>query len=443
MKPDMKKYIIVALFFLFCFSISYSQKEKDTLDPVVKKGWTLGAVPVVAYNSDLGFKYGGLVNLYYYGDGNTYPKYLQMIRVEVSRTTKGGGANQLFFDSRRTFSKPIRYTADLSYLTEQALHFYGFNGREALYNAGYEDSDSEEYISRMYYRHRREMIRFTNDFQGEIIGNKFRWLAGFAHYTYKIGSVDIDRLNKGKDDADKLPDTTGLYDQYVDWGLIDQEDKDGGSMNLIRLGLIYDTRDIEANPMKGMWTEFLIVTGPRFLANKEKPFTKLVIIHRQYFTLVKNKLSFVYRLGYQGTISGTPPFYVQPYMFVSWSPSTMTEGLGGSKSLRGILRNRIVGDAIAYANIGFRWKFLQTVIKKQNVYLALNTFLDAGQVTKKHKIDYSKAPFPAQNDRMHFSYGLGLHIALNENFVVSCNYGRAVDAQDGRDGLYISTNWLF
>ena len=240
-----------------------------------------------------------------------------------------------------------------------------------------------------------------------------------------------------------LPDTAVLYDEYVEWGLIGEYEKDGGSINLIKLGLVYDTRDIEANPMKGLWSEVLIISGPRFLGNKENPYTKLLIIHRQYFTLIQKKLSFVYRLGYQGTIDGTPPFYAQPYMFNSWTPSTSTEGLGGSKSLRGILRNRIVGDAFVFGNIGIRWKFLQTVIKNQNVYFALGTFLDGGQVTKKHIIDYSKAPFQAMNDRLHLSYGLGLHVALNENFVISADYGRAIDAQDGIYGFYIGTNWLF
>lgn len=439
----MRSVIITIISLILLVNTSFAQNDKDSVRSVVKKGWTFGGVPVVAYNSDLGFKYGGLVNLYNFGDGKTYPDYKQMIRLEVSRTTKGGGINQIFFDSKKLFSKPVRLTFDFSYLTEQALHFYGFNGREAHYNRSYEDDKSNDYITRMYYRHRRELMRVTLDFQGRIIGEKLRWFVGYSHLNYKIGTVDVDRLNKGKNDEDKLPDTTTLYDQYVDWGLINEDEKNGGYNNFVKLGLIYDTRDIEANPMRGIWTELLLIAGPRFLGNNDRPFTKLVLIHRQYFTIVRKKLSFVYRLGYQGTISGSPPFYAQPYMFISLSQSTSNEGLGGAKSLRGILRNRVVGDAIAYANICIRWKFIQTVIAKQNVYFALNTFIDGGQVVRKHKIDYSKAPFEAMKDKMHWSYGLGFHAALNENFVVSINYGRAVKSQDGVDGLYIGVNWLF
>ena len=43
----------------------------------------------------------------------------------------------------------------------------------------------------------------------------------------------------------------------------------------------------------------------------------------------------------------------------------------------------------------------------------------------------------------HFTYGCGLHIALNENFVLAINYGMAANKQDGKSGLYIGTNWLF
>ena len=95
------------------------------------------------------------------------------------------------------------------------------------------------------------------------------------------------------------------------WGIIGEKEKDGGSANFLKAGVIYDTRDNEANPMKGMWSEALITYAPKFLFNPEFSYAKLVLIHRQYFTILKDKLSFVYRLGYQGTIGGEAPFFMQ------------------------------------------------------------------------------------------------------------------------------------
>lgn len=454
----MKKLLITIVFVYLSTFVVFSQVDTlDTKQEKVKDGWTFGAVPVVAYDSDLGFKYGGLVNFYNYGKPTSYPEYLQSIYFEISRTTKGSGINQLSFDSGHMFpEKPIRITADVSYLTEQALDFYGFNGYQSAYIPDFENDDNALYRSRMYYRMERKMIRFAADFSGKIFESNFKWLAGFAHINHKLGSVDIDALNDGLDEDELLPgidSVPGLYDEYVNWGIIPEKDADGGKVNYIKLGAIYDTRDNEANPMKGIWSEIIVVTAPSFLDNYENSYTQLSLTHRQYLTIIQKKLSFAYRLGYQGTISGTTPFYMLPYLNFSYNPSIVIEGLGGSKTVRGVLRNRIIGDGIVYGNFEFRWKFVNTVIMNQNLYIALSTFTDFGQVIQETEIDKSNIPddgsvnpdnyFDSGSDKLHMGYGLGLHFALNENFIVAFDYGLAGDKRDGSSGLYIGMNFLF
>lgn len=454
----MKKLSAVLVLFSLSTITAFSQVDTlNTKEEKIKDGWTFGAVPVVAYDSDLGFKYGGLVNFYNYGKPTSYPEYLQSIYFEISRTTKGSGINQLSFDSGNMFpEKPIRITADVSYLTEQALDFYGFNGYQSAYIPDFEDDDNSLYRSRMYYRMERKMLRVAADFSGSIFQSNFKWLAGFAHINHKLGSVDIDALNDGLDEDELLPSTDsvpGLYDRYVDWGIIPEKDADGGKVNYIKLGAIYDTRDNEANPMEGIWSEIIVVTAPSFLDNYENSYTQLSLTHRQYLTLIQKKLSFAYRLGYQGTIAGTTPFYMLPYLNFSYNPSIVIEGLGGSKTVRGVLRNRIIGDGIVYGNLEFRWKFVNTVIMNQNLYIALSTFADFGQVVQETEIDKSNIPddgsvnvenyFDASSDELHMGYGLGLHFALNENFIVAFDYGLAADERDGSSGLYIGMNFLF
>ncbi len=450
----MKKFLIFVIAW-GCISMLVSsaiaQEKTGNQQEKIKTGWTFGLLPAIAFDSDLGFKYGGLVNFYNFGDGHTYPDYLQSIYLEISRTTKGSGVNQLFFDSEHLFpDKKIRLTADLSFLTEQALDFYGFNGAETVFNPDFTDESSDLYISRLFYRHERKLTRFYADFQGYIIPDKLRWLAGVYFLNFKLAPVNIDKLNEGKKPEDTLPHVDGLYDKYVDWGLIPAQEADGGHNQFVKFGLVWDTRDIEANPGKGLWTECLFMSAPSFLGNKENAFTKLIFIHRQYFTLWPGRLTFVYRLAYQGTLAGKAPFYFQPYLISSYSPSVITEGLGGAKSLRGILRNRVVGDDIFYSNFEFRFKFIKTVVAGQNLYFAVNPFVDAGRVVGRIETDLSGVPsnvrddfFSSQEEKMHYTAGCGLHIALNENFVLAINYGRALDRNDGKSGLYIGTNWLF
>lgn len=448
----LRNYLAVSVFLLFPVlflsgqdSLQVGNKEK------IKTGIVPAGVPVVAYDQDMGFQYGLIGNLQFFGDGSTYPEYRHQIMVEVSRFTKGSGVNQFFYDSKYLIPGNIRITADVSYLTEKALDFYGFNGYVSAYIPAFtDDQDQENYVSRVFYKHERKLFRFVTDLQGEIVNNKFRWLAGLSLFNIQTATVDIDKLNRGKK-KDPLPDTALLYDKYVDWGIIPEKEEDGGHINFVKLGFIYDTRDNESNPAKGLWEEIIVMTAPRFFFNREFAFTKLVLTHRHYVNLISKKLTFAYRFTYQGTIGGKAPFFIQPYLISSYSTATKSDGLGGAKTLRGILRNRVVGDGFLLGNAEIRWKFFKTVLWNQNIYLALHGFADAGTIIQPIDIDKSEIPpgidrslfFDRKNDHMHLSYGAGFRIGWNENFIIAVDYGIAEDKRDGSGGLYIGINNLF
>lgn len=407
-------------------------------------GWSFGGVPAIAYNSDTGFLYGAILNVYNYGDGSNYPEYQHSTYLEWSRTTKGSGKNIIQFDSKYLLPWDLRITADLSYLTEAALPFYGFNGAESDYNADFEDDESDAYKSRVYYRHARDIFKFTADFQKRILkDHNLRALVGFGYHNTEISTVDIESLNEGKDDEDKLPDVDLLYDIYIREGAIGELEAVGGLTNLVKFGLVYDTRDNEPNPMKGMWTEALITTIPDAIGN-DFSYTLFTATHRQYFTLIERDLSFAFRLAYQGVISGDIPFFMLPFYPGSFKTE---EGFGGSKTLRGVLKNRIVGNAIGFGNFEARWKFLHTKLLGQDLYLALNAFVDAGQVLTRYDYqgyeNYLNRVGEVIDDELHIGYGGGLRIALNQNFIIAVDYGLAADEQDGSSGLYIGLGYLY
>jgi outer membrane protein assembly factor BamA len=434
------------------FPLAIIAQNQDTTVAEKQKTYSFVPFPAVSFDSDLGFQYGLLGSFNYYGNRSVYPDYLWSVYAEWSRYTKGSGSNQLYFDSKYLLPYRIRVTGEFNYLTEQAQNFYGFNGFEAAYFSEFEDDeDTANYISRMYYRLEKKLIRVGVDFQREIFSKKWRWLAGYGHFSSDIGTVDIDKINKGLDQEDMLPDTATLYDKYVDWGLLSTEEADGGSINTIKLGLVYDTRDNEPDPSKGIWAEAIAVTAPRFLGNNESAYTKMAFIFRQYLPVVKNKLIFAYRLGWQGTIDGTTPFYMQSYMITTNLKIAQNDGLGGSRSLRGILRNRIVGDAFAYSNIELRYRLPHLTVLNTDLYFTLSGFGDFGMVTKRIDIDRSLLPanenpghfFDLENDKLHSAYGAGLHLDIERNLILSVNYGIAKDKRDGNSGLYINVGFLF
>jgi hypothetical protein len=446
------KRTLLLLFPALLISIA-SFSQVDTVKTISKKGWKFGALPVVAYDADLGFQYGVLAQVNDFGDGTIYPDYKHMIYVEWSRYTKGTGVNQIFYDTKTLLPKHLRMTADFSFLTDKTLDFFGFNGYDAVYLEELEDDESSDYISRAYYKHERKQLRILLDFQGRITSQKFRWLAGISYYNFKIGTVDIDNLNKGKPEDKILPDTTLLYDIYSGNGLLEEKEADGGQHFYLKTGLIFDTRDNEPAPNSGIWEEVVLMTAPNF-GPAEYGFARLAITHRHYVPLISKRFIFAYRLSYQGVIAGKSPFYVNPIMISSFSNATYTDGLGGAKSVRGVKRNRIVGDGAVLANLEFRLKIWQTKLFKQNFYIGATGFCDYGKIVQYRDVnldlidgtpDYLRNfDIGAEESKFgHIGYGAGLRFVYNDNMIVSVDYGFAGDNRDGASGFYFSINNLF
>jgi outer membrane protein assembly factor BamA len=439
---------IVASFF---GSVVFAQADSSNL-PVKekkKKGWTWAALPIVAYDADMGLQLGALGQVFDYGDGSMYPEYKHTIYAECSWFTKGSAVYQLFYDSKYLIPGNIRITAWVDYLPERALDFYGFNGAEARYTASLTEQGSD-YISRVFYKEERKMYRVMADFQGPITSQKFRWLAGINIIGIQTATVDVSRINKGKKEENKLPDTALLYDDYVRYGMIRPDEKAGGTTIYLKTGLVYDTRDNEAAPNKGLWSEIMLLSAPTFLGNNPYAFVKLAVTHRQYISVVKKRLVAAYQLSYQGTLGGSTPYYILPYIYSSYALTTKPDGLGGARTLRGVLRNRITGDGVAFGNIELRWKFFRSVVMKQNLYLGLTAFLDGGMVVQDHKIYTNTVPddqksfyFNQGADRLHLATGLGLRIAINDNFIISADYGFAMNKQDGTSGFYLGIGNIF
>jgi hypothetical protein len=452
----MKKNLFIG--FLLSLTTGFVGAQDDNSGKsVTKDGWNFGALPTITFDTDLGFQYGALVDLYQYGDGSRYPKYDHKFYFEVSRFTKGSGINRFYYDSDKLIPG-LQTSLDISYLSDQAYDFFGYNGYDAVVNYDWMDDEDQAYKTRMFYKYDRKMFRIKADLVGKLSGDRLKWTAGFNMLNFKVGLVDIDKLNKGKNDADKLPthaEQLGLYQKYQEWGIITPEEANGGFIPALKAGLVYDSRDNKPNPMKGIWTEAVVEGAPEFLG-AETSFAKLSLTHRQYFTIIPEDLSFAYRLNYQTSIGGHTPFYYQTQVVVSELKGATSEGLGGNSTLRGVKRNRVIGDGYFLGNIEARWKFVRFQFINNNFYLGLNGFVDFGQVTKRMKgvESVSEALIEAEGEdiknyydqdaeKLHISYGAGLRIAMNENFIIKVDYGMAADERDGKSGVYIGLNYLF
>lgn len=439
----MRNVLLIAFASILMLPVFAQENTEKKVNEDVKTGWTVGVLPALGYDSNLGLLYGAIVNSFDFGDGSRYPDFNHNLYLQLSAYTKGSMDAIAYFDSY-TLIPNKHFIGRLSFNRNRTYPFYGFNGTQTVYNADFEDIDANGFISQVFYKYDRKLAKADFLLEDRIADSKFKWIAGLDLGWYDVSTVDVAHLNKGRDNDELIPDTLILYDQLVSWGIISDDEKDGGFDNSFKFGLVYDTRDRLTNPMKGTWTELLFRASPKFIGNNDN-FGRVSLIHRQYFTLVKEKLSFAYRLWYEGTF-GNVPFYSRQHL----TTSNYLEGFGGAQSVRGVLMNRVVGQHSAIGNFELRWKFYRFNAIGQNFYLGMNLFADAGKILKGYDIDLANVP-QAQRDQffsdeykgLYTAFGAGFKVVMNENFVVSADYGMAMDKNYGTSGLYVLVGYLF
>lgn len=418
-------FLLFTLFFLVivaAFTAHAKRNEKH-----IKQGWNIVPFPALSYNSDLGVQYGAFCDIFYFGNGSAYPDYQHKISFEVSRFTKGSGVYRFFYDSEHLIPS-TRFTMDLSYLPDKMLNFYGFNGYASPYIP---------HQPKSYYNMNRDMFRLTLDFQRTIAGN-WSWAAGFGYYNYRMGEVKLK----------KYKEVYSLYKLYKNHGILNSDEADGGNVLQFKGGVVYDSRDTETDPARGFWGEMILCGSPDWIDRKGYDHLKLTAVFRHYVPVVSNKLTLAYRVGYQGTLAGHAPFYVQSNINTLYMRQTYSEGLGGTFSLRGIYRNRIVGDGIAWLNAEFRYRFLHFRLLRQNWYFVINPLFDAGMVVTSYRngrLKQSDIPelYSDERESIHASAGIGAKAVMNQNFVLSIEWGKAFDRRDGVSGLNLYMNFLF
>ena len=278
------KHIAILILAVMAFALTAQAQEKKE---IVKAGYNFGPLPAVAFDADKGFQLGALLNIYDFGDGSTYPNPRQQWYFEASFFTKGSQLYTISYDNK--FSIPgTRFSTTLTVANDKAMDFYGFNGYESYYDfdkvqAG---KDGESYLYTPKYRINRLAALFKGDFIGNIWQNKFFWEAGYHLSYFDIGAINRSKINKNKEESEIFPDSEPtLYEQYREWGIISDEEADGGWNSTVRLGLLYDTRDKEGAPSRGLWAEAHMTLAPKWLGTSS-PYYKYSATLRHYVPLV-------------------------------------------------------------------------------------------------------------------------------------------------------------
>ena len=252
----MKKYLSIVLVFA-CLAASAQEKEKEK---EVKKGWSFGVLPTATYSKDNGFQAGAFGDVYYYGDGSTYPDPLHKISWEGSYFTNSHRMRfYLAYDSKYLIPN-MRVNASVTYVGDPLYTFWGFNGAASVQDYALWSNRDLTTVGGAknvnYYGMSRDMLRVLANFQGQIVPH-LNWAAGINFWWWRMGSMRDNGVTVNKETKEKKYYDTAvtLYDKYVELGAIKADEKNGGLALELNAGVVYDTRDIEAAPNKGIWAE--------------------------------------------------------------------------------------------------------------------------------------------------------------------------------------------
>ena len=439
--------LVTALLFIGLSASAEKEKKvrsEDRSDPVTvplskqtpKSGWSIGVMPAFSYNNDMGFLVGALAQVYDYGDGTVYPNYRHKFMANVNIYSRGARQVSLDYDSKYLIPGK-RVTASLSYMDNPLYGFYGFNGAVSPYHADLDlrkSTDGADGIA--FYANHQQQLSAKLDLQGSL-ADHLTWIGGGA-YSWQRFSDTAFRVYDGKE---------SLYHQYVDAGLIPAADTWGYRMEL-KGGLVYDTRDFETNPERGI---FATVTATGGMSVSEGTRSSLLVSadFRHYVPIFPSRLTLAYQLSYKGLAAGSLPFYALPAF-----------------SMRGSFGNRILGNGVAWTSADLRLCAARFRVVKQDFELGLVGFADAGAVVQPYRLAEQSAlgtvsitkvmdgettgPYAsiidsaiATKERLHSSVGGGFWFSMNKNFLVAVEFGRPNNPQDGTFGVYINMGFSF
>ena len=422
---------------------------QDNKAEIVKTGWNFGPLPVVGWDSDLGFQYGACVDIFNFGDGSNYPSYNYKMNLEASTYTGGSSLLRCYGDFK-TLIPDGKLFFDCTYFNAKKFDFYGFNGYASPYlgpDHGVLVPDGDKSA---FYWMRRNQFRFVTSLQRRIVGD-LHWAAGIGYYNIVTSDVTMD----------KYKDQVSLYDLYRSAGLIRPNEAKGGNVLHLKAGLVYDTRDHDSDPTRGLNIEATLVGAPDIIDRAGYSNLGFTFVGSHYVPVYKDRLTFAYRLGVQTNLAGEIPYYFINNLNTLFFRKVYTEGLGGNASVRGINRNGVVGNGLAWLNTEFRWRIVNFRFINQNFHIALNPFFDMGQVIQPYRLEEQKKAYNALGGKfnplnkynpfytggeesLHMTAGCGLKIVMNRNFVISVEMARALDNRDGQK-LWnnIGFNYLF
>ncbi len=264
------------------------------------------------------------------------------------------------------------------------------------------------------FRETEYMLNLKADY---ALGNgKWRIMGGYEiqHLDYKtFEGTEADAIDPvlGKT---KAPNGTSLLRRDFISGV------NGGWVSIIQNAIIYDTRDFEPDPTKGVYFEIANEYSSKFIGS-QFDFDKLLIQARYYQKLPFGPRTVLAgRVGVGNVFGKNAPFFEYQDQ---WSSEGSINAMGGKASLRGYRANRFLARSMWFTNYELRTRLAETTLWKQHLSFTIAPFFDMGTVRDRWQDLNFK--------NIKSSYGAGFRIGWNQSTVLYFDYGKSKE-----DGLF-------
>ena len=395
-------------------SMAFAQDE-----PAWKRdGWGFGGLPAVNFNTDNGLGVGALGTLYRY-DGTTSP-YRIATTFLVFFTTRGTQNHRIDVDALKLAGGRLRLTTRAMLDVTRVNNFCGF-GRDVTCDPAVAEAEADArglvgaardgFVRRYYlYSYVRPNLTLNARYRvGDLSRDaKTEVFGGYRAIYHTPGTLTTQEVDPGT-----------LIDQAIDAG---QREK--GFLSVVQVGGMYDTRDFESAPNRGVWVEASVraahaVTGSQFDVFGYN------LTGRFYVTLTPG-LVYASRTALDG-IWGDVPIREMAEM----GGSVIYFFGGGLHAGRGLRERRLLGRVKGLTQHELRWTFVDT----KGVDLTLLGFTGLLGVAEDHTQieDFAR---PAA------TFGAGLRVAFGDNFIVRADVGFS-QVEGFRPPVYLDINHLF
>ena len=395
-----------------------------------KKGWVFTPMPNLGFTTDTGVTLGAFSDFFYYGDGSTYPNFLHHAGFSAAYATKGSWYAHAYFESP-TLIKGLRLNASVTYRDAMVNPFFGFNGIVSPYLP---EKDMDKESRTAWYTNHRRFFRVTAAATGPLAQN-LQWMGGLVFRHVRMEDFKLENYDSGN----------SLFVAYRDAGLIRSDEWAGGNSLELKGGVVYDSRDVELSPGRGMYGELYLIANAD-LNHGKYHYGQLVAHFRHYVSLVPGRLVFAYHLGLQHQIWGEVPYYNLNEMANIFYPYEEMDGLGSRTTVRGVRYRRVAAAGYAWGNFELRVTPFKFDLFKQHFDLVLNPFADLCAITRPYRLQEQKQYPQFYQDRqlpVMIALGIGGKIQMNTNFILSVDVGRGLDPQVGAWTVGMATTYVF